>query len=444
MRAAVYAGRYAIGADIISVARAALAMPLPPDAAPGVNDLLLDGLAAWIVGEYSVAAARLRTALAALSAAPPGEASLRSLEFGCWAAVYLGDIESASALSRTLDAAAREQGAWSNVASALHYMELMDLARGAIVAVGAHAAEERELESTRSDTILHSGIPLAQAWSGRESEVRDLVALTWREAPGMGRGRTLTCTDYAAALLELGLGNYTEARLCFPPDWERDGHLAAFAAADYVEAAARGGDLPAALSAVERFEARAQAANTPALLGLLARCQALVAAGDGVESLYLESIARLEAATAEAEVARSRLLYGEWLRRVNRALDAREQLRMAFDTFEAIGARCFAERARAELSVAGGRARRSDRPSPTELTPQEEQVAQMAAKGATNVEIAGRLFISPNTVDYHLRKVYRKLGITSWRQLRARARNCSHLTGRGQEHRPMRQRAFCG
>jgi DNA-binding CsgD family transcriptional regulator len=144
-----------------------------------------------------------------------------------------------------------------------------------------------------------------------------------------------------------------------------------------------------------------------------------VTADDDVESLYLDSIARLEAATAEAEVARSQLLYGEWLRRANRALDAREQLRLALDTFEAIGAGCFAERARGELLAAGGRAGRSNRPSQTELTHREAQVAQMAAEGATNVEIAGRLFVSPNTVDYHLRKVYRKLGITSRRQLRS-------------------------
>jgi DNA-binding CsgD family transcriptional regulator len=418
MPAALQAGRYAIDADITAVARAALAMPLPPDAVPGVDDLLLDGIARWNVGQYSVAAPLLRRALAMLTTAP-AEASLRSLDFGCWATLYLGDIERAADLSRTLEAAARDQGAWSNVGSALHYREIVDLARGAIAAAGAHVAEERAVESTRSESNVHPGIALALAWSGRESELRDQVALTRRDAPGMSRGWTLTSTEYAAAVLELGLGNYTEARLSFPPDWEQHGNLAAFGAADYVEAAARGGDIEAAVSAMKRFEARALAANTPALLGLLARCRALVAAGDHVEALYLDSIARLEAATAEAEVARSRLLYGEWLRRANRALDAREQLRLALDTFEAIGAGCFAERARAELLVAGGRAGRRDRPSPTELTPREAQVAQMAAEGATNVEIAGRLFVSPNTVDYHLRKVYRKLGITSRRQLRS-------------------------
>jgi DNA-binding CsgD family transcriptional regulator len=418
MRAAVYVGRYAIDADIISVCRAALAMPLPPDATSGVDDLLFDGIASWLVGEYRMAAPLLRTALAMLSTAP-SEAALRSLDFGCWAALYLGDIERAAALSRTFLAAARERGAWTSVASGLHYSVLVDLARGAVVDAGAHAAEEREVESARSETRMHSGIPLALAWSGRETELRDLAALTRRDAPGMSRGRTLTCTEYATALLELGLGNYTEALAWFPPDWEQQGNFAALGVADYVEAAARGGDVPAAVAAAKRFEVRAQAANTPALLGLLARCRALVAVGDDVEALYDESIALLEAATAEAEVARSRLLYGEWLRRANRPLDARAQLRLALETFAAIGAACFAERARAELLVAGGRAGRSDRPPPTELTAREAQVAHMAARGATNVEIAGRLFISANTVDYHLRKVYRKLGITSRRQLRS-------------------------
>ena len=193
----------------------------------------------------------------------------------------------------------------------------------------------------------------------------------------MGHGRTLTSTEYAAALLELGLGNYTAARVCFPPDWERDGSLAAFGAADYVEAAARGGDVPAARSAVERFEARAHAPRTPP------RCWGC---SHGAKRSWPRAKRSSRSTALRSHSWRRRRRPRRWhdpgcstasgSGARNRPLDAREQLRLALESFEAIGAAAFAERTRAELLAAGGRAGRSNRESPTDLTPREAQVAR--------------------------------------------------------------------
>ena len=188
--------------------------------------------------------------------------------------------------------------------------------------------------------------------------------------------------------------------------------------ADYVEAAVRTQNAAAAEPVVNRYEQGATTAATPLMLGLLARCKALLATDEDAEPRYLESIVLLDDAKAVGHAARSRLVYGEWLRQARRRLDARQQLRLALTSFEAIGAGGFAERARTELLATGERVHKGKTAQPFELTPQEAQVARLAATGATNVEIAARLLISPNTVDYHLRKVYRKLSVTSRRELR--------------------------
>ena len=179
----------------------------------------------------------------------------------------------------------------------------------------------------------------------------------------------------------------------------------------------RTGNLAAAQPVLSRYEHQATIAGTPAMLGLAARCQALLATDDDADARYQESIALLDEAKAVGHAARSRLVYGEWLRRARRRLDARDQLRRALATFEAIGADGFAKRTRGELLATGERVGKRTAVRSFELTPQETQVAQLAADGATNAEIATRLFISPNTVDYHLRKVYPKLGVSSRVQL---------------------------
>jgi DNA-binding CsgD family transcriptional regulator len=159
------------------------------------------------------------------------------------------------------------------------------------------------------------------------------------------------------------------------------------------------------------------ASGTPWALGLLARCGALMADGSSAEALYDEALDHLGKTSWRTEVARTHLVYGEWLRRQRRRTESREQLRRAFEMFDAMGARAFAERARVELLATGERARTRRIETAHDLTSRELQIARLAAQRATSREIAGQLFISANTVDYHLRKVFQKLGVTSRRDL---------------------------
>lgn len=187
--------------------------------------------------------------------------------------------------------------------------------------------------------------------------------------------------------------------------------------AGMVEAGLRVGDRGAATMAMERLEERAPLAGTPWALGLLARCRALMSDDDEAEQLYKESIAQLEKVPVAVELAWSRLLFGEWLRRRKRRADARVQLRAAYESFESWGAAPFAERARVELQATGETARRRTVATQFDLTAQERHVASLAASGLTNTEIATRLFVTTSTIEFHLSKVFRKLGITSRKQI---------------------------
>ena len=221
------------------------------------------------------------------------------------------------------------------------------------------------------------------------------------------------------SILELSLGDYgralTHARQVFEHDQVTQG---ARALPDLVEAAARAGDRELALEGLERLTERARASGTPWALGVLARAAALVAPDAEAENLYRESIAQVERTYVRTDLARAHLVYGEWLRRRDRRLEARAELQTAYDLFDAMGARLFAERTGKELAATGARARQRSTSTSNELTPQESQIAELAAEGATNAEIATKLFLSANTIDYHLRKVYRKLEVSSRRHLR--------------------------
>jgi DNA-binding CsgD family transcriptional regulator len=178
-----------------------------------------------------------------------------------------------------------------------------------------------------------------------------------------------------------------------------------------------------AATAHKTLSERALAAGTPWALGLRARCEALLAEGADAEGCYLESISQLKRSRMAVDLARAHLLYGQWLRRAKRRRDARQELRTAHEMFAAMGADRFAERAAAELRATGERARARTPETAIDLTPQEVQVADLAAAGASDSEIAAQLFISPSTVDYHLRKVFRKLHVTSRTQLAGRVRS---------------------
>ena len=219
--------------------------------------------------------------------------------------------------------------------------------------------------------------------------------------------------------LELSLGHYDAARLSALSLFDDDPvFVGTIFLPDVVEAMVRSDDLEGAHRALARLSERALPSGTPWALGLLARASALMAHDVRAEELYVEAVEHLERAGVYTDLARAHLLYGEWLRRQRRRRDAREQLRAAHDMFQAMGAGLFAQRARVELLATGEHVRTRDPSTSDELTPQEQQVAELAAAGESNAEIAAQLFISPHTVAYHLRKVYPKLGVTSRHRLR--------------------------
>jgi DNA-binding CsgD family transcriptional regulator len=236
-------------------------------------------------------------------------------------------------------------------------------------------------------------------------------------ARSQGQGWKLAWVDYALCVLELSLGQYQEAMAAAPGAFEDNLLVSAWAGPDFVEAAVRGGDAAAAREALVRMASRTPADGPPMALGLLARSRALLAGDRDAEALYTDALGYLALSPSATHLARTHLLYGEWLRRRKRRAEAREHLRAARTQFEDMGAAGFAERARTELVATGENARRRSPETRNDLTPQETQIAALASRGATNPEIASKLFISPSTVDYHLRKVFRKLDVSSRRDL---------------------------
>jgi DNA-binding CsgD family transcriptional regulator len=220
-------------------------------------------------------------------------------------------------------------------------------------------------------------------------------------------------------VLSNGLGRYTDALNALRHTCESEELLTCSALPELIEAAARSGELDLAVAACERLVAQTRIANTEWALGIEARSLALVTKGSKAEKLYREAIERLGRCHADAHVARAHLLYGEWLRRQSRRVDAREQLRTAHDMFTTMGATAFADRAHRELLATGERARKRTVETTGELTPQEAQIASLARDGESNPQIAAKLYISARTVEYHMHKILTKLGITSRVQLAA-------------------------
>ena len=270
------------------------------------------------------------------------------------------------------------------------------------------------------------------ALQGREDELARLVASTAELAAAKGQGIT-TSRHWATAVLCNGLGRYAEA-MAAAQEAASDTvtrRPAMWALPELVEAAVRCGDVALARDALERLVRTTQPCDTDFARGIEARCRALVCEGAEAEPLYRQAIDRFSGTVLRPELARAQLLYGEWLRREGRRVDAREQLRRAHDAFSAIGMEAFAERARRELVATGMKVRKHSVGSRFRLTPQEDQIARLARDGLSNPEIGAQLFISSRTVEWHLSKVFTKLDITSRRELRT-ALPSVDLAGAGQ------------
>jgi DNA-binding CsgD family transcriptional regulator len=260
---------------------------------------------------------------------------------------------------------------------------------------------------------------LLAAWRGQETLAPELIERTAQAATRHGLGRMVDVATYTKAILYNGVGRYEAARDAARVAFEHRDHVGhgPWVVAELAEAASRTGDRALVEAALEWLTERTQVTRTDWLLGIEARVRALLSEADAAERAYRESIARLGRTRLRAELARSHLLYGEWLRREGRRVEAREHLRTAHDTFDAIGADGFAERTRHELLATGETVRKRRDDTRDDLTSQEEHIARLAVAGRTNAEIGSELFISPRTVEWHLTRVYMKLGISSRKAL---------------------------
>jgi DNA-binding CsgD family transcriptional regulator len=324
----------------------------------------------------------------------------------------LWDADAWRALTARHEQFARDSGALVQLQFALNMLAWVHVLAGEFTKSAGLLEEDRMIaEATGNPPISYTEMVVA-AWRGHELRAAELIEATMREAPA--RGRVACYAAYASAVLNNGLGRHAEARDAARSAFEPD-HLGygPFVVPELAEAAARTGDAALLSSVLEWLTERTSVTRSEWSLGTEARVRALLSDGETAESSYLESIDRLGRTWLRPELARAHLLYGEWLRREGRRVDAREQLRTAHEMLTAIGMEAFAERARRELLATGEKVRKRTVETRDELTPQEEQIARLARDGLSNPEIAARLFLSPRTVEWHLGKVFSKLGITS-------------------------------
>jgi DNA-binding CsgD family transcriptional regulator len=422
LSAAISAGRLGARDGVRRTAEAArrAASSREPPRAP---DLLLDGLAVLHTEGYAAGTPMLKCALRAFrSDELSSEEGIGWLWLACRAAMDLWDDESWFVLSTRQVQLARDAGALTALPLALN------LLAGIHIFAGQFAAAETLSEEAHavSDAIANPDVPHARvflaAWRGQEAETSRLTAAGDRDATARGEGRTIGVDRYATAVLYNGLGRYDDALAAAKKATEYPQDLAFFmwGLVELIEAAARSGKPELAADGLRRLSEKTRTSRTDWALGVEAQSRALVSEDDVVEPLFREAIERLERTRVRVALARTHLLYGEWLRRERRRLDAREQLRHAHEMFTDFGMQAFAERARVELRATGEHARKRTVETREDLTPQEAQISRLAAEGATNQAIAAQLFISPSTVDYHLRKAFRKLGVKSRHQLEHR------------------------
>jgi DNA-binding CsgD family transcriptional regulator len=331
----------------------------------------------------------------------------------------LWDDDAFHALATRAVRLARDTGALALLPVALVYRSGVHLFAGEFVEAEALVQEADAIAVATGNTELLYAWLLIGAWRGVEAEATPFINAGLENPTARSEGTVVALAGYAIAVLNNGLGRY-EAAMDGARRASGDGDFGYSGAAlpELVEAAARSGEPGVASAALRRLEERTQAAGTDWALGILARSHALMSEGEDADALYRASIERLERTRIRVELARARLLYGEWLRREGRRVDARHQLRTAHEMFSRFRAEAFAERARRELLATGETARRRIDEIRDALTPQEAQIARLAADGQTNAEIAAQLFISPRTVEYHLRKVFPKLDISSRKELR--------------------------
>ena len=421
LETAIWASDLDSPGGVLEAAEAARAAPPGPQP-PRAVDLLLDGFAIRLTEGHAAAAPTLTRALELILASRDGPDDaghwlwLAFGRAGAMFAVELWDAESWHALAARHAQVARDTGALVQLQFALNSLAWIRILAGELTTAAQLLEEDRMIaEATGNPPLVYTEMLLA-AWRGQEEPAAELIGAIVREAVAGGLG--VISATYASALLYNGLGRHEAARDAAWRAFERDPvGFGPFLVPELAEAASRTGDMALVRAALEWLSERTRATSSDWALGIERRVRALLSEGDVADGLYRESIERLGRTRVRVELARGHLLYGEWLRREHRRLDAREQLRTAHEMLATMGVEAFAERARRELLATGETARRRTVETRGALTVQEAQIARLAREGLSNPEIGARLFISRRTVEYHLHKVFAKLGISSRNQL---------------------------
>jgi DNA-binding CsgD family transcriptional regulator len=417
--AAILAGHLALGGGVHEVARAAGAAP-PPRHATRAPDLLLEGLAAHFDQGYEAGLPILRRALDIFGNDMSVDEQLRSHWIAGVVAPHLWDGDRWDLLSDRHIQLARGVGALSELPLALSLRAVMMLFAGDLAGAALLIGEHQVAVDVTGSHLSNPAELVLAALRGRQAEAAGLIDAAIIEASLRGEGMGIILAEWANAVLNNGLGSYEKAMQAAQRATAQSVEMVVrgWASVELVEAAVRSGHNDVAADALRRLTERTTPGGTDWARGVEARSRALLGEGDTAERFYLESIERLGRTRMRVDLARAHLLYGEWLRRERRRIDARAQLRVAHDMLESIGMEAFAERARRELEATGETARkRTVATGDEQLTAQEAQTARMARDGLSNPEIAARMFISARTVQYHLRKVFTKLGIESRTQL---------------------------
>jgi DNA-binding CsgD family transcriptional regulator len=419
MAAAILAGGLADGTGVVEVARAMRAAPRPEPPRPA--DLLLDSVAVMYADGYEAALSPTREALQAFRKDDTSDASdLLSLWLAAITAANLWDDEGWAILTERHVQTARRVGALGELPLTLNSLVYVHLFAGERAAAASVVSEIQAIaEATGSELAPYGALALA-AWRGDEAEANPIIEASLADVTTRGEDTGVMITYWARSVLLNGLSRYQEAVAAARSAAEHpfESVVISWSLTELIESAVRSGQPEVAANAYERLEAKTRAAGTDWSLGMLARSGALLETGSTAETRYRQAIEHLSRSRIRMELARAHLLYGEWLRRENRRVDARDQLGTAHEMLSHFGAEAFAERARRELSATGATVPKRAISAPTTLTPQEAHIARLAGDGLTNPEIGAQLFLSPHTVDWHLRKIFTKLGITSRRQLR--------------------------
>lgn len=426
--AALFGGRLCPYGGIRMTAAAARQAPPGPHPVRAV-DLLLDGVAIVATDGHSAGLTTLRAALDLIHAeAKRGDSDVMRWFWQAFpivqesAAHELWDDEVWHHLATYAVRLARDAGALAVLPLALVYRAGVHIQAGEFAAATALIDEADAITTATGYAPVKYHSVLLAALRGAEPDALRLIGAALDNGVARGEGRVVGLTNFATAVLYNGLGRYDEAFTAARQACEDDDlGLFGWCLIELIEAGARSGERQAAAEALARLEDRAQHSGTDWAAGILARSKALLADDRNAEVLYREAIEKLGSTRIVLQLARAHLVYGEWLRRCNRRVDARAQLHTAHEMFARMGADGFAERARRELLVTGQKVSKRSAAQLGELTAQEAQIAKLAGAGLTNPEIAAQLFISTHTVEWHLRKVFAKLGIKSRRQLRGAA-----------------------